>query len=494
MEVSMDGPRADLWRRICAFQFDEPGATQTFAARLARENAWSVGYALRVVEEYRRFLFLAMVAGHEVTPSDEVDEAWHLHLVYTKSYWDDLCRNVLCRPLHHHPTRGGAAEGSRHRVQYEKTLASYRAHFGETPPADIWPPTDVRFGKDSKHVRVSPARSWIIPKPRLWPSSPRHSRWLLSTGFLPLVMGIADPLEMSGPEFLALYGILTAMVLVAAVALRQWLREDDPPVDTKELEPQEVACLGRGAAGLLQSCLAGLVGDRRIEIDETPSGKLGPISIGNAKFKLRASVSPDTAKTEIERAMLASAAAPTGSEAAEVLRAGKPFAEMIESRLQSRGYLETNASFGPARWWPILLVGGLVTFGLLKLAVGVSRDKPVGFLVVWLIALAVVMFLFARKPLRTRRGERIFNELKAKHEPLKTLSIVQPDAASAANLMLVAGLFGLAAIQTSEVRMLQTALKPVPGSDGGLAGSTGGCSGGGDGGGGGGCGGCGGGD
>ncbi|MEK6230809.1 MAG: hypothetical protein N2A42_03075 [Luteolibacter sp.] len=33
--------------------------------------------------EYKRFVALAMLAGHPVTPSEEVDQAWHLHLVYT---------------------------------------------------------------------------------------------------------------------------------------------------------------------------------------------------------------------------------------------------------------------------------------------------------------------------------------------------------------------------------------------------------------------------
>ena len=88
-----------------------------------------------------------MTAGHEVTPSDEVDQAWHLHLTYTRSYWDGLCDAVLGRALHHGPTKGGQAEGDRFENQYERTLASYRAAFGEEPPEDIWPPSAVRFGE-----------------------------------------------------------------------------------------------------------------------------------------------------------------------------------------------------------------------------------------------------------------------------------------------------------------------------------------------------------
>src|SRR5688572_23915413 len=100
----------ELWSRIAAFPLDEGSPPLSFAARLARENAWSVSHAARVLEEYRRFAYLAVAAGHPVTPSEDVDQAWHLHLTYTRSYWTRFCATVLGRELHHEPTQGGAAE------------------------------------------------------------------------------------------------------------------------------------------------------------------------------------------------------------------------------------------------------------------------------------------------------------------------------------------------------------------------------------------------
>jgi hypothetical protein len=79
----MQEQHRELWQRLAGFRFDNPNAALTFTARLARENGWPIGYADRVVDEYRRFVFLAMTAGHEVTPSDQVDQVWHLHLTYT---------------------------------------------------------------------------------------------------------------------------------------------------------------------------------------------------------------------------------------------------------------------------------------------------------------------------------------------------------------------------------------------------------------------------
>src|SRR5688572_29636615 len=97
----MNTQQQALWQNLRGFAFDPPGATFTFTQRLARENGWSDDYARRVVEEYRRFLFLASAAGHPVSPSEDVDQAWHLHLTYSRSYWEDLCGKVLGQALHH---------------------------------------------------------------------------------------------------------------------------------------------------------------------------------------------------------------------------------------------------------------------------------------------------------------------------------------------------------------------------------------------------------
>ena len=134
-----------LWGKIQAFEFNEPGAAFTFEERLARDNGWSLTYAQRVIEEYRRFAFLAMTARHGVTPSEDVDQAWHLHLLYTVNYWEKWCGQALERPLHHNPTQGGQAEDAKHDDWYRHTLSSYTAAFGRSAPQDIWPLSEERF-------------------------------------------------------------------------------------------------------------------------------------------------------------------------------------------------------------------------------------------------------------------------------------------------------------------------------------------------------------
>ncbi|WP_265562960.1 glycine-rich domain-containing protein [Sphingomicrobium arenosum] len=156
----------DLLARLEAYAIGPADADFTFAARLARENRWSLAKAERAIGEYKRFCYLAMTAGHPVTPSDAVDQVWHLHLTFTRDYWQRFCPDVLGGPLHHGPTKGGAGERARFYDQYADTLKSYEAAFGATPPGDLWPDARRRFVHDPKAYRVNPTDVLVMSKRR----------------------------------------------------------------------------------------------------------------------------------------------------------------------------------------------------------------------------------------------------------------------------------------------------------------------------------------
>lgn len=161
--TGMSAPQLALWQRLERFRLDQPGASLPFSVRLARENNWKLLYTVRVVQEYKKFLFLACTAGHPVTPSVDVDQVWHLHLVYTHSYWKELCAEVLGMEIHHGPTPGGKKAQEGYRDLYKQTKASYRRFFEQEPPRDIWPSTRQRFGS-FKLQWVDRARYWVLPK------------------------------------------------------------------------------------------------------------------------------------------------------------------------------------------------------------------------------------------------------------------------------------------------------------------------------------------
>lgn len=135
----------DLWNKICEFELDDLEAQLPFSKRLARENGWTLVFSLRAIHEYKKFIYLICISDTPQTPSDEVDQVWHLHLLYTHSYWDDFCGTVLNRKIHHGPTKGGQSESNKYTNYYELTLANYQREFGHAAPEDIWPNSQKRF-------------------------------------------------------------------------------------------------------------------------------------------------------------------------------------------------------------------------------------------------------------------------------------------------------------------------------------------------------------
>jgi hypothetical protein len=189
-----------LWKQLEDFPLDDPNSALNFTARLARDNSWPLHFAQRVTAAYKKFIFLCMVSPTQVTPSDAVDQAWHLHMTYTESYWTDLCAKILGRQLHHNPTKGGQAENEKFFDQYEATLQLYREKFEEEPPADIWPPAHQRFS-DTDFVRVNRKHHLVIRKPR-------------RKGILPAVLVAAAGIAIS-----AVTGAWTFMFIAGPAAL-----------------------------------------------------------------------------------------------------------------------------------------------------------------------------------------------------------------------------------------------------------------------------------
>jgi len=236
----------DLRARIEAFSPDEPGIAFPFTARLAQENGWTREHARRVTREYLRFVYLAMTAGHPVTPSRAVDEAWHLHLTCTRSYWEEMCGRVLGRPLHHDPTRGGAEEEAKFADWYARTLHSYRAAFGEEPPADVWPrpiaaSTSRAARRSAFQAATAPVASGHAAARRAWPTV------LLGAA----VCGVIAGVWMGGSlgvvvGFLMLVGVML-LAYVAPAFVSDALDANDPRARRRVV-------VGGGDAGWAGSC------------------------------------------------------------------------------------------------------------------------------------------------------------------------------------------------------------------------------------------------
>lgn len=165
----------DLWVRIKNYEIDDPASVFKFSDKLAKENGWDKEFALRAIEEYLKFCYLAVASGFACTPSEEVDAVWHLHILYTREY-HDFCRDVLQYELHHGPTRGGKAEGEKYLDLYENTKVNYYQNFGVWPPTDIWPSSEERFS--GHYVRLDTTK-YLAINVAVYPRLTKILLWLL---------------------------------------------------------------------------------------------------------------------------------------------------------------------------------------------------------------------------------------------------------------------------------------------------------------------------
>jgi len=469
----MNPQQAALYQRIQAFAFEPTAVTLSFVQRLAREHAWSLVYAERVVAEYKKFAFLAVAAGHPVTPSEPVDRVWHLHLSYTRSYWEHFGPEVLQMPLHHEPTQGGPAEQQKFHRWYAQTLASYTQFFGEAPPADIWAEPQDRFGHHGQFVWVNSHQNWIVPKPRLMFSAGQSQKLLILGLLLFLVwafQGQASPLEFTGSAFLTFYFLLAVLAIAVASSLRSALRLPAPTEAAVSLDTYEAAYLAAGAGRAVDTVLTGFIQKEWVTVQANALVWQG-------------------IETDFSHALesaVAEAIAIHGTLSAVRLAAG-PSLRTVREQLQSLGLLVKPAQACQAQLVPALAIAALLGLGAIKIWVGLARGKPVGFLLLMSIGVAIASLGFALQPVqRSRWGDRVLRELRA---PVAKETMEHNDP----QLSWAFALWGIAVLPDAGFADWKKLLTPVPPTDGGAstisAGDWGGAS---DSGGGSGCGGCGG--
>ena len=105
-----------------------------------------------LTRELRRYLGLVAAFPHEkLSPSPDVDAAWHALMLLPSHYWK-VCaelRTLWARPgdaplsgaavtLPHDPRRAGDSDAVR-RARYERTLALYAAVHAEAAAESVWP-------------------------------------------------------------------------------------------------------------------------------------------------------------------------------------------------------------------------------------------------------------------------------------------------------------------------------------------------------------------
>lgn len=476
---------------------DDPQAAHPFTARLAKENGWTRAFALRVAEEYKRFAFLCVASGHPCTPSEAVDQAWHLHLIHTRSYWDAFCGETLRQPLHHGPTKGGGEEDRKFHGWYARTLESYRRHFGE-PPGDIWPPAEGPAGRHPRFERVDRDRNWVVPKLRR--RSAGMTAALLGAGGLAVagcggaISGQIPVLDWSGSEFLKFYAVCFVAALGSAIwQLSTWGRAQEARAARTAIpdDVYEAAALTGGTERMAQTAVVRLADIGALKLDGVKDKRLSVVASAAVP------VHP------VEQAVLAQlrTAGPMTPLAAVQLATGSSEMAKVLARCP-------DADTRPGRPSRAVLVPMtvLAAIGVAKVCIGLSRERPVGFLVLMLVGTALTLLALQVARIRTRSWrQRLGDQARARGTTERIRPLGAGENHAAPDLAWTAALCGVGALGGTVLADYAPLLMPPPprrgseGWDGTLTSTTSGGSdgsgGGGSscGGGGSGCGGCGGG-
>jgi len=224
-----------------------------------------------------------------------------------------------------------------------------------------------------------------------------------------------NPFDLPGPQFLALYIGLAVAAFVLAFGLRRSLRgpADDLPEDPP-LHPYEAAHLVGGATQTVNAAVASLIEAEAVTFDEatqllTPTGKL------------------PARPHPLEMAVLD--ALPSAFKVKDARAAAADEVGRIRAHLEEQGLELTSDQATHARGFPSLLMAAVGVFGLIKIFVGLSRQKPVGFLAIGAVfALVVALITFLKRPHRTLRGDHLLDRLKARHAALRTTASTAPTA------------------------------------------------------------------
>ncbi|MEU7974617.1 TIGR04222 domain-containing membrane protein [Micromonospora sp. NPDC049089] len=300
-----------------------------------------------------------------------------------------------------------------------------------------------------------------------------------------------DTWGISGPTFLRYY-IAAAILLVAIVAYQRFRLAvgSSGAMTADPLGPQQVAYLNGGPQLAVHAALGGLRGsgavgvrpDRRLTtVGAAPTG-LTPLDQAIHWAAHQHSRVRDLPQDERVRVAL----------------------HQIRNGLEERGLLTNDAQRARARFWATLLIA-LLGLGVLRLVSGLFSGRPVGYLLLTLVALLIVTLVLRRVPMLTRAGRAALRSVRRQHTHLAPASAPAYATYGAAGAAMGVALYGTASLWAldpgfAEQAEIQRQAAAGSGWSGGSDGSSGGgdssgsdggssCGGGGGGCGGGGCGG-----
>ncbi|HMI01095.1 MAG TPA: hypothetical protein VK541_01360 [Pedobacter sp.] len=359
-----------LWNSIVDFDLDHPVSEYGFSTRLEHENGWTVNFAKGAILEYKKFMYLAATSEFMVSPSEIVDVVWHQHLIFSQSY-DAFC-TLLGKKIAHIPSTHNKNESSKFKLAKDRTQRLYAENFG-SQPAEFWEFSDIY---EPLMLKKSALTVWK----------------LLSLGVLPLIPAVfalyflLRPLyiHIQNPYFSMGY---MAILFCSLIVLRRYNRSRltalvngfDKSSFLFNLSALELVYLKRSElSDVVHGVVNNMVAEQKISI--SPEGKLAVKDFsainGPVEFCVMETIGEEVS-TEypvlFKRLVL------------------KPAFHKTERAMEAfKKYFSRSVYFIRLFAVNFTVLSLVLMLGLVRVATGIIRDKPVVF-IIFIVIIYIVL-------------------------------------------------------------------------------------------------------
>jgi uncharacterized protein (TIGR04222 family) len=248
--------------------------------------------------------------------------------------------------------------------------------------------------------------------------------------------------DLSGPEFLGAWILGWAVVILAVYIMRAIVTRSRSRASAEELaaklHPTEIGYMIGGIDRAVEAAIAGLHHRGQIELDpETnelratgkagdtvlrPDGVFRGVIVGGYLSRVEAHV--------LER---------LPATARDLCRNTESLEVVLRRKLEEQGLLVEDRSRAghvlrsPAYLWTLV--------GVIKLFIGIARDKPVFFLVLLLFGAGFALWMI-KAPRLTSLGTELQALLEQRYAALETTARTAPQQLDASDMTLAYGVFG----------------------------------------------------
>jgi hypothetical protein len=389
-----------IWQQVLAFDLDEPTAPYTFTMRLALEKKWTVTFTDNAILEYKKFMYLLAVSGESLSPSPIVDEVWHLHLTYSRSY-DAFCA-ILGKDVKHVPSNHSPTDLLKLKRSVEKTKALYHLHFGPMPVV-YWQLDNEMdangfiFGKRPwwKSTFVTLLGAVLVGFPLYFLMKPIFIQWKSAT-FLP---------------FYLVFFTLTFFILnfYNRKSYRRIWQQLEPENHLLNLHPFEWMALRKGfTANAINALINEAVKKNQLNINQ------------NQQFEYN----PNFTKISNEDGLIESMFFNHESRSFDYLFSNlkiQPYFKRFEVGTieLTRKFIQTKI-FQRVYLVNIVVLTTVFLFGFLRLVTGAFRDKPIIFISLILVAFLIIAIFYLLSLPRSFFSEKVAGKHKNQTEQQKS--------------------------------------------------------------------------